>query len=82
MSVNMTYVAGACKMVVQNMVQLALQTVISADDVTGSEESYDPDPDLRSVSYDADLLDFSDSDESRDNEQDLAGFENENGEEL
>ena len=75
----MKYVAGACKMVVQNMVQLALQTVISADDVTGSEESYDPSR-CSTWSHDPEHLIYSGSDESPDNEQDLAGLENENGE--
>ena len=79
MSVDMKYVAGACKMVVQNMVQLALQAVISADDVTGSEESYDPSR-CSTWSHDPEHLIYPDSDKSPDNEQDLAGFENENGE--
>ena len=79
MSVDMKYVAGACKMVVQNMVQLALQAVISADDVTGSEESYDPSL-CSTWSHDPEYLIYPDSEKSLDTEQDLAGFENENGE--
>ena len=78
MFVDMTEVAGTCKMVVQNMVQLALQDLISAD-VTGSEGSYDPSL-CSTWSHDAEHLIYPDSDESPDNEQDLAGLENENGE--
>jgi hypothetical protein len=79
MFVDMTDVAGTCNMVVQNMVQRALQAVISADDVTGSEESYDPSL-CSTWSHDPEYLIYPDSEKSPDNEQDLAGFENENGE--